>query len=435
MTLFENKSLNQKEIYLGLGANMGDRRANLRHGLFALQKVGFQIDRISPLYETPALVPNNAPGQWNLPFLNLVVEGSFAGTPQELLLKIKEIEKILGRDDPRHWSPRPLDIDILLWGDLQLSSESLTIPHPQMLHRHFVLGPLASLASGKLLPNGETILTAARQLAHTPPLWMGVINVTPDSFSDGAVHTHRDGVLDTVQKWAAAGVQWVDIGGQSTRPGAEVLDAETEWQRIAPVLEALTQTYADDLLRPKWSVDTFHPEVAERALSLGVDAINDVSGLTNPKMLECVGATNCDVIAMHQLGLPADRLVTLLDQDPIEALEQWIDEQIERWDSLNFDLQRIIFDPGIGFGKDAHQSLAILQQIEALKAYGLRLLVGHSRKSFMTIFSAASATERDWETLGVSLALCQKGVDMLRVHNPIAHCAAYRAWSHINAEV
>ncbi len=427
--------MNQIDIYLALGSNLGDRKQHLRQGIADLKAAGFQTTQVSPLYETPALLPEDAPNHWNLPFLNLVVEGNFAGAPEDLLCKIKEIEKNHGRDDPQHWSPRPLDIDILLWGDLQLNSANLTIPHSQMLQRAFVLAPLAALTSGKLLPNGDTVLTACRRLTQIPPLWMGVMNITPDSFSDDGLYQNDSSVLETVGNWIDEGVHWIDLGGQSTRPGAQLLDAEAEWQRIAPILEQLVDRYADDPLRPKWSIDTFHPLVAERALSLGADIINDVSGLTNQKMIDCVAAANCDVVAMHQLGLPADRLSTLLDQDPMDAIEQWAEEQLERWDSLNLDLQRIILDPGIGFGKNARQSLSILQRIETLKAYGMRLLIGHSRKSFMTLFSNNPASERDWETLGASLALCQKGVDILRIHNVVAHCSAYRAWSHINVAI
>ena len=116
-------------VYLGLGSNLGDRKENLREAIDALGEFGAVVQRLSPVIETPALLPDDAPWEWNKPFLNLAIECEIAGTPESLLTAIHRIQQQLGRDSSKHWSPRPIDIDILLWGDELIQTESLTIPH------------------------------------------------------------------------------------------------------------------------------------------------------------------------------------------------------------------------------------------------------------------------------------------------------------------
>jgi dihydropteroate synthase len=135
---------------------------------------------------------------------------------------------------------------------------------------------------------------------------------------------------------------------------------------------------------------------------------------------------------MHNLGVPADREHVLpLDRDPGDEVERWLAERVAVWQRAGIDLDRIVFDPGIGFGKNPLQSLRILRGLRRFDAYGLRLLVGHSRKSFMHQFAASGREARDLFTIGASLKLCAQGVDILRVHNVAAHAAAYRGWAHL----
>jgi 2-amino-4-hydroxy-6-hydroxymethyldihydropteridine diphosphokinase/dihydropteroate synthase len=150
-------------------------------------------------------------------------------------------------------------------------------------------------------------------------------------------------------------------------------------------------------------------------------------------MLELAATSGATFVAMHNLGLPADKARTLpADQDPTAAVERWVEERSAKWERAGLDLARIVIDPGIGFGKNAPQSLRILRDIERLHRFGLRLLVGHSRKSFMHQVAAADRLDRDLFTVGASLRLCAAGVDILRVHNVEAHAAAYRGWAHVN---
>lgn len=425
------------QTYLGLGSNLGDRRGNLRRGIEELEHANVRVRRISPVVESAALLPPSASPEWNRPFLNLVLACETSYRPEELRSIIKRIEAELGRSGAQRWSPRPLDIDILTWGDAQIRTEALTIPHRYTHERSFVLTPLVALEPRLRLPgrSEKTLLEWSASTADHIPLWMGIVNLTPDSFSDGgrylewaALETLVDGMLD-------AGVHIIDLGAESTRPGAALLQPAEEWRRLEPMLDRVQERLATDRLRPLVSVDTYHPETARRALDRGVDMINDVTGLTNPAMIELAGDGRTDWIAMHSLGVPADKTVTLPSgQSAMIAVSAWLESQLERWMAAGLDLNRVIFDPGIGFGKDPLQSLELLRSAGSFRRHGLRVLVGHSRKSFFNQLTTAAARDRDLATLGASLALCTQGVDILRVHDVPLHAEAYRGWSHVIAE-
>jgi len=421
------------QIYLGLGSNLGDRRENLRAAVRHLADKGLIIQRLSPVVESPAMLPHTSPSEWQRPFLNLVAECETDRSPQDLHGWIKEIQTALGRRDPARWSPRPIDIDILLWGREQIATVELTVPHPAITGRSFVLIPLIALRPDLTIPglSDKTVLDWSRALTSHIPLWMGVLNVTPDSFSDGGRFWDWERLELHVRTMIDAGVHIIDVGGESTRPGAEAVAPSEEWSRIGAVLEALVARRRSDPLAPRVSVDTYHPETARRALELGVDMINDVSGLTTPEMLALARESGVDWIAMHQLSLPVDPAINLPeDRDPVQAVEEWLLAQLTAWDSAGLDLGRIIFDPGIGFGKTALQSLEIIRRASEFRRDGLRVLIGHSRKSFLKIFATDYDASRDLATVGVSMKLCEQGVDVIRVHNVPAHIAAHLGWAH-----
>ena len=421
-------------VFLGMGSNLGDRRAALRRALEAVGRAGVAIGRVSPIVESPALLPLGAPPDWNRPFLNLVVEATADCAPETLLARLKRVEAELGRGPHERWSPRPIDIDILLWDDLELASESLTIPHPGLLERNFVLTPLAALQADLKIPGGDgkTVLEHSRALGRSIPLWMGIVNLTPDSFSDGGELLEWAGVDARVDALCAAGAHILDFGAESTRPGARALDPGEELARLLPVLERVAAKYADEPLRPLISVDTRHAEVARRALALGADIVNDVSGLTTPEMIELAATREAQWVAMHHVSIPADPARTLpADGDAYHEVAAWLEAQIERWTRAGLDLANIVFDPGIGFGKNPLQSLQLLRDAHRFTHYPLRCLFGHSRKSFMHGFASSNRSERDLATVGASLSLCARGIDILRVHNVAAHSAAYRGWAHV----
>ena len=420
-------------VYLGLGSNLGDRRANIARALDALTRDGMRVLRISPVVESPAMLPDDAPADWNRPFLNVVAECDAQGTPDALLDRLKTIELELGRGEHARWAPRPIDLDILLWGHERISTQRLTVPHPGITERAFVLTPLASLEPLLTIPGRgtKTVLEWSREPGRHIPLWMGIVNVTPDSFSDGGRLESFPAVDAHVAELVAAGASYIDVGAESTRPGATPLDADQEWARLEPVLGPLIGKYSTSSLRPLISVDTYHPATARRALALGADVINDVSGLTSREMIELAGASGKDWIAMHNLGLPTDRARTLRsDRDPVAEVERWLEQRLDEWQGAGLDLGRVVFDPGIGFGKNPLQSLRLLRGIERFERYGIRILVGHSRKSFMHGLTADEG-DRDLFTIGASLRLCARSAEILRVHDVAAHAAAYRGWSHL----
>jgi len=425
-------------IYLGLGSNLGERKQRLADAIRALAEQGINCRRASPVIESPALLDDDAPWEWNRPFLNMVIEVETSHDCHKLLRIAKEIESTEQRDTKNHWAPRPIDIDILLWGDQIINTETLTIPHNQMHLRHFVLTPLLALAPNLVIPglDKKTVLQWTRELKFHAPLWMGILNVTPDSFSDGGKHTELAALQHTADDMYDRGAAILDIGGESTRPGADTVDPKQEWQRISPFIEQVTSKYHDQPIKPWVSVDTRNPYTAEKAIECGVEFINDVSGLSNPAMLELASQTttakhgSCEWIAMHSLSVPADLEVTIKG-DVVAEITQWLETSMNQWSKAGIDLSKVIFDPGVGFGKDPLQSLKLLQSVEQFRQHGLRILIGHSRKSFMKQFTKDNIHERDQVTIGASMQLCHQHTDIIRVHNIKDHLAAYRGWSHL----
>lgn len=421
------------DIYLGVGSNLGDRRERIAQAIASLRGGGFDVDAISPLVESPALLPEDAPADWNRPFLNAAVRCRTSLEPEQALDRLKTIEAEQGRDASARWSPRPIDLDILLWGDQQIRTERLTVPHPGIAERNFVLAPLVALDPTLEVPGlGRTVLDLSRDLQHRIPLWMGIVNITPDSFSDGGEAVTWQAVERRIDSMIAAGVQIIDIGAESTRPGARALSAEDEWSRLAPMLERVITKLKAMPLPPQLSIDTYHAEVARRAIAAGADIVNDVAGLTSPEMIEVAVDSSVEFVAMHSLTVPVDRTITLPpDCDPVEELLRWLDGRRKAWEAAGIDARRVVFDPGIGFGKNPLQSLELLRSVRRFQGTGLRCLIGHSRKSFMAGLTKQSIAERDLFTIGASLQLCAQGVDVIRVHDAVAHVGAYRGWAHL----
>ena len=419
-------------IYLGLGSNLGDRRSNLSQALTQLETRELRVTRVSPVIESAAQLPENSPADWDRPFLNLAAECETEASPETVRSWIEEIEQGLGRVAGPRWSPRPVDIDILLWDDAQLSTKKLTVPHARLRERDFVLTPLIALEPRLVAPGaaGESLLDWSRELPTHIPLWMGILNVTPDSFSDGGRFLDWKHIEPHVAEMIDAGAHIIDVGGESTRPRGERVTAETEWARVAPVLERLIETRDRHPFGPLISIDTYRATTARKALRLGVDMVNDVSGLSSDEMIEVAGESGADFVAMHQLSLPVDPKVTLArDVDPYEVLERWLLSRIKQWERAGLDLNRIIFDPGIGFGKTARQCRELLSRAGEFRRHGLRVLVGHSRKSFLRHIAGEDMGLRDLATAGLSLSLCEQGVDILRVHNLPVNVGAYRGWA------
>lgn len=422
-------------IFLGLGSNQGNRNANLQQAVEQLKSNGFEISAISPIVETPALLANDAEPSWNKPFLNCVIAGEARWQPCQGLKIAKQIEANLGRQiakqPTKKWAPRTIDIDLLIWHNETLDSPELTLPHYAITERAFVLTPLLHLQPNLVIPGQDKTVFELCKTIKPVPLWMGILNIAPDSFSDGGAWDDNQALIEQLDSMIEENIQIIDLGAEATGPKATSINAEQEWQRLEPVLNLVNQRLSEWDIKPTISVDSRHPATVENALLNGASIINDVTGLQNPAIMDVVKASGCQVVAMHSMSIPTDPKILLPTNDTaVNQLRDWLDKNIDRWLDYGLDLNRIIFDPGIGFGKNSLQSLELLQHCHALKAAGLRLLIGHSRKSFMNGFTHRQFEQRDIETLGVSMALCQQGVEIIRVHNPVAHIRAYRGWSH-----
>ena len=407
------------EVILGLGSNVGDRAENLRAAICALA-LHLKNIRESTVLESAALLPENAPIDWDMPYLNMAIAGKTTLSPRELLSTIKEIEQKLGREKIGHWSPRNIDIDILAFGDLQVDESDLTIPHKELLNRDFALKPLLELAPDwvhpaiVVIPEKSGILSQDSRLrGNDKPSFVGIVNVTPDSFSDGGRNFAPEKAIAAIKKLLEDGAEIIDIGAESTRPNAILISPDEEWARLAPVLAARAQF--DALI----SVDTRHAQTAKKAIATGVDWINDVSGFSAPDMVDAVKSADCKIVVMHSLSVPADKNVVLPDGcDVVAEVFDWAKVRIKALENAGIKRERIIFDIGIGFGKTAAQSHELIKNITKFKELGVALFVGHSRKSFL---GANSVAEADQKTLEISKFLAKNGVEYLRVHNVQIH--------------
>lgn len=429
-------------IILCLGSNLGDRLSHLRLALHYLRELPqLTIQQVSPVYISDALMPENAPPDWDTPYLNVALRCETTLSPHALLTQLKETEKRAGRLPEKVWGPRIIDIDLLAWDDLVLQDEKLHIPHKQLEKRPFALWPLADVAPFWVHPNLQQ--TAAelvapwrsrftgeapfhtRQIAQridTPQL-MGILNATPDSFSDGGKLTETQ-ALELVQ----GGAEILDIGAEATHPRAQPISVDIEWQRLEPVLTTVLDQTRHMIIQPQISIDTRHASTAARALALGATCINDVSGLQDPAMREIIVDSTCDVVVMHHLGIPVNPLQTLPKHDPgLNTLLNWAEQTLYDLTQAGIALERVILDVGIGFGKTSEQSFHLLQNLAAFRSLGARMLVGHSRKRFLERFTNQPFNERDLETVALSMWLAeQRSVDILRVHQPAWHARAFK---------
>ena len=444
-------------IILGLGSNIGDRLANLRQALMALRDMpGLQIKQVSPIYISDALLPENAPSDWDLPYLNAAIHCETRLSPEDLLPKLKAVETAIGHKPKiRHWGPRIIDIDILACDDLNIQSERLTLPQANLTERPFALWPLADVAPLWIDPRlgPDTGKTAAqlvekwgsrytgdapyqtRQINHridTPEL-VGVVNVTPDSFSDGGQFQTLDQVIEHAMQLVEGGATVLDIGGESTAPRSKSIRPKDEWQRLAPVLETLNAVKKDFLIPPKISIDTRHIEVARLSSQFSIDWINDVSGLDDRSFRQLIIDSNLTAVLMHHLHIPERRDQSLpRTMDPVKTVYQWLEARLKTLLEFGVSSKQLILDPGIGFGKAAEQSLILVKEVEAFAALHVPILIGHSRKSFMSLFSNQTPRERDLETTIMSLYLGQKPIQYLRVHDPNLCSRAFRTASMLS---
>lgn len=241
---------------------------------------------------------------------------------------------------------------------------------------------------------------------------MAVLNVTPDSFSDGGKHLDEDAAVDAGLRMRDAGAAWIDVGGESSRPGARSVPAETEMRRVVPVIERLARRVGIPI-----SIDTSKPEVAHAALAAGATMVNDIKGFRDPEMRALVVKRGAAALVMHMQGEPVSMQVSPAYGDPVVEVSAFLAAQAGLLASVGVSRDRIYLDPGIGFGKTLAHNLAILRRIGEFAALGFPLAVGTSRKAFLGAVTGSAVDERLAATLGSVAWLALAGVELVRVHD------------------
>ena len=248
------------------------------------------------------------------------------------------------------------------------------------------------------------------------PLLMGVVNVTPDSFSDGGRFLEPAAAVEQGLRLAAEGADILDIGGESTRPGSHAVPAAEQLRRILPVIVSLGEQSAVPV-----SIDTSDAAVAREAIAAGAEAINDVTALTgDPDMLPLAAAARCGVCAMHMQGTPPAMQENPVYEDVVEEVFEYLRQRRDALVAAGIEPGRIALDPGIGFGKTAGHNLALLAHLARLQALGCPVLVGLSRKRFIGQVLGDLHADRTAGTIGATLAAARHGVQILRVHDVAA---------------
>ena len=250
-----------------------------------------------------------------------------------------------------------------------------------------------------------------------PKTWiMGVLNVTPDSFSDGGQYSDKNKAIERGLRLIEEGSDIIDIGGESTRPGSEPIPAEEETRRVIPVIKALREK-TETLI----SVDTTKSKVAQAALDAGADIINDISSLRfDPRMAPLAAERDVPVILMHMKGMPKTMQVDPYYEDVLREVKSFLEERINEAQAAGIKRERIIIDPGIGFGKRLEDNLALINKLHILGELDRPILVGTSRKSFIGNILDLPPQERLEGTIASSILSMAHGAHILRVHDVAA---------------
>lgn len=245
------------------------------------------------------------------------------------------------------------------------------------------------------------------------PLIMGILNLTPDSFSDGNSYPSPDVAVAAAEKMVADGADMIDVGGESTRPGSPPVSAAEELHRVLPVIERLAGRLTVPL-----SIDTWKAEVARAALAAGAEVVNDISGLTfDPLMAETVATTDAGLVLMHTRGRPDEMQKNTVYGDLVQEIAAFLQGAVSRAGSAGIAPERIVLDPGIGFGKSVAGNLEILRRLREFSSLGRPLLVGPSRKSFIGTTLNRGVDERLFGTAAAVAVAMLNGASIFRVHD------------------
>ena len=250
---------------------------------------------------------------------------------------------------------------------------------------------------------------------------MGVLNVTPDSFSDGGLHFSTEAAIRRGIEIAEQGADLLDVGGESTRPGADAVPADEEWQRVEPALKGLVRKIDLPI-----SIDTRKPEVAEKALQAGAAIVNDVTGLANPAMVRLVAKHGAGAVIMHMRGEPKTMQDEPRYDDVVREIHEFLAQRIQGAVRGGIGDDRIAVDPGIGFGKTADHNLTLLARLDAFSDLGRPIVIGVSRKGFIGRVGGGQPGERVAGSIAAATLAVARGAHLVRAHDVLETVRAMR---------
>ena len=263
------------------------------------------------------------------------------------------------------------------------------------------------------------------ELSLARPLVMGILNVTPDSFSDGGLHADPQTAVLAARRMVDEGADIIDIGAESTRPGAAPVTPEQEWARLAPVISGLSG------LGRALSVDTRRPEVMRRALAGGVDIVNDVEGFREPASIDALVSSKAGAVIMHMRGEPQTMQQAPVYRDVVAEVRQYLLARVENLIQRGVDASRLCVDPGFGFGKSLEHNLSLLSRLDVFGQAGLPVLVGLSRKSMIGQITGRAPGERLVGSVAAALVSVMNGAAVVRVHDVAATVDALAVWQAV----
>ncbi|MHB1238595.1 MAG: dihydropteroate synthase [Gallionella sp.] len=260
------------------------------------------------------------------------------------------------------------------------------------------------------------------------PLVMGIVNATPDSFSDGGMHLQYGDMLSHAQQLIAEGADMLDIGGESTRPGARPVGVQEELDRVLPVIEGLRGAPVP------LSIDTFKPEVMRAAIAAGVQMVNDINALQDPAALKLVADSNVAVCLMHKQGNPQTMQEQPCYQNVVAEVTAFLNERIMAAEIAGIRRTRIVIDPGFGFGKTLEHNLALLRELRKLTDLGVPVLAGLSRKSMLGALTGQVVGQRMPASVAAAIIAIQHGAGIVRVHDVRETVDALKILTAVNGE-
>ena len=266
-------------------------------------------------------------------------------------------------------------------------------------------------------PVARTDTRVGGLLSGPDPVLMGVLNVTPDSFSDGGEFFDLHRAVTQAESLLDEGAQMVDVGGESTRPGSDPVSSEEELRRVMPVVRGILVARPAAVV----SIDTYRASSAEVALDAGARIVNDVTALGDPRMAHLVAERDCLVVLMHMLGEPKSMQQNPRYEDVVREVRDFLARRAERATRAGVDEGNIVLDPGIGFGKTLEHNLALLNRLDVLVELGFPVLVGSSRKSFLGKLSGRGPKDRLFGTVATNVLAYERGATFFRVHDVLAN--------------